>query len=187
MTKSVSSDMCFFKNHYVKSVVPSLMSKFSYSNPLEVPKIEKVSLNIGVGKYSSDKNAVFSIFSDLEKISGRKPVMSKAKKSNAGFSIREGVDVGMFVTLRGNFLYEFLERLVHVALPRVKDFKGFSKKSFDNSGNFSFGIPDRQVFPEANNQLLDKCGMGICIATTAKTKEESLELLRLMNIPFIGG
>lgn len=182
-----SNEMCFLKKHYITSVVPNLMSKFAYSNIFQVPKIEKISINIGVGKYASDKNIIFSIFSDLEKISGRKPVISKAKHSNAGFSIREGMDVGMFVTLRGNFLYEFLERFTYVALTRVKDFKGFSPKSFDTCGNFSCGIPDRQVFPEANNQLMDRCGLGIVVTTTAKTKEESRELLKLMNIPFKTG
>lgn len=174
----------FLKNHYKSVVVPALMEKFKYSNIFQVPKIEKISLNVGVGRYASDKNSLFAVSSDLQRISGRKPVMSKAKRSNAGFSIREGMNVGIFVTLRGDFLYEFLERFTYVALPRVKDFKGFSPKSFDNSGNFSFGLPDMQVFPEADNLSTHDCGLCVSITTNAKNKAESLELLKLMNIPF---
>ena len=171
--------------HYKDIVSPSLMEKFSYKNLLEVPKLEKIVLNMGVGEASQDKKKIEGAISDLSLISGQKPLVTRAKKSLAGFKIRDGVMVGASVTIRRARMYEFLDRLITIALPRVRDFRGLSKSSFDGNGNYNMGLKEQIVFPEIDYDKVDKVrGLDISICTTAKTNDEGIALLEAFDMPF---
>lgn len=173
------------KEHYKKTVMGELMKEFSYDNIMQVPRLEKIVINMGVGEGSQDKKKIESALKDLTAISGQKPVVTTAKKSVAGFKIRDGMKVGCKVTLRKNMMYEFLDRLVCIALPRVKDFRGLPANSFDGNGNYSFGIKEQIVFPEIDYDKVDTIrGMDISFVTTANTNDEAKALLRKFNIPF---
>ena len=177
--------MARLKDFYTTTVVPSLMEQFNYASIMEVPRIEKITLNIGLGEAVADKKVMEFALADLTKIAGQKPVVTKARKSIAGFKIREGYPVGCMVTLRKDKMYEFLDRLVNVALPRVRDFRGLNGKSFDSFGNYNFGIKEQIIFPEIEYDKIDALrGMDITITTTAQTNEEGLALLKLFNFPF---
>jgi large subunit ribosomal protein L5 len=166
-------------------VKPALMSHFKYSNEMQVPKLEKIVINMGVGEASQDKKKIESALEEMTLISGQKPIITRARKSIATYKLRDGMIVGCKVTLRGNRMYEFLDRLVNIALPRVRDFRGNSPKSFDGRGNFALGIKEQIVFPEINYDKVDKIrGMDVIICTTAETDEEGLELLKGFNMPF---
>ncbi|MFK7973351.1 MAG: 50S ribosomal protein L5 [Rickettsiaceae bacterium] len=174
-----------FQELYSKDIVKNLQNKFKYANKHQMPKLSKVVINMGVGDAVADSKVINRAIGDLTAISGQKPYTTYAKKSIAGFKLREGMKLGCKVTLRKARMYEFLERLVLVALPRVKDFRGLSVKSFDGSGNITFGIKEQIVFPEINYDKIDKIrGMDITIVTTANTAEEAKELLTGFNIPF---
>ena len=171
--------------HYKEIVSPSLMEKFSYKNLLEVPKIEKIVLNMGVGEASQDKKKIEGAISDLTLIAGQKPLVTRAKKSIAGFKIRDGMMVGVSVTIRRARMYEFLDRLITIALPRVRDFRGLSKSSFDGNGNYSMGLKEQIVFPEIDYDKVDKVrGLDISICTTAKSDDEGIALLEAFDMPF---
>lgn len=173
------------KDKYVKEVVPSMMQKFNYKNIMQVPRLEKVVLNMGVGEAIQNAKAIDAAVNDLMVITGQRPVVTKAKKSIAAFKLRAGMTVGCKLTLRGNRMYEFVDKLISVALPRVRDFRGVSPKSFDGRGNYSIGIREQLIFPEIEYDKIDKVrGMDIIFVTTAKTDEEARELLRLMGMPF---
>ena len=173
------------REHYVKSVVPALNKDFAYKNAMAVPKIEKVSINIGLGEATGNSKLMDGAVNELGAIAGQKPVVTKAKKSIAAFKLREGMSIGCMVTLRGSRMYEFLDRLMNVALPRVRDFRGVSPKSFDGRGNYTLGLRDQLIFPEIDYNKVDKVkGMNISITTTAKTDAEGLALLRYMGMPF---
>jgi len=162
-----------------------MTDRFGYKNRLEVPRLEKIVINMGVGEATQDKKKVEQAASEMELISGQKPVITKAKKSIAQFKLREGMPIGCKVTLRRDRMYEFLDRLVTIALPRVRDFRGLNPKSFDGRGNYAMGLKEQIIFPEINYDQIDKVrGMDIIITTTAKTDEEARELLRLFNFPF---
>ena len=166
-------------------VKPALMSHFKYSNEMQVPKLEKIVINMGVGEASQDKKKIESALEEMTLISGQKPIITRARKSIATYKLRDGMIVGCKVTLRGDRMYEFLDRLVNIALPRVRDFRGISPKSFDGRGNFALGIKEQIVFPEINYDKVDKIrGMDVIICTTAETDEEGLELLKGFNMPF---
>lgn len=174
-----------FKELYTKEIVKSLQEKFGYKNIHQMPKLAKIVVNMGVGEAVSDSKVINNAISDLTAITGQKPYTTYAKKSIASFKLREGMKIGCKVTLRRDRMFEFLERLVIVALPRVKEFKGFSVKSFDGRGNMTFGIKEQIVFPEINYDKIDKIrGMDITIVTTAKTDEEAKLLLSGFNLPF---
>jgi large subunit ribosomal protein L5 len=173
------------KRDYDERIAPAMMEKFGYKNRLEIPRLEKIVLNMGVGEATQDKKKVESAASEMELIAGQKPVITKAKKSIAQFKLREGMPIGCKVTLRRERMYEFLDRLVTIALPRVRDFRGLNAKSFDGRGNYAMGLKEQIVFPEINYDQIDKVrGMDIIVTTTAKTDEEARELLRLFNFPF---
>ena len=173
------------REHYSKNVVAALKKDFSYSNPMAVPKIEKVSINIGLGEATGNSKLMDGAVNELSAISGQKPVVTKAKKSIAAFKLREGMSIGCMVTLRGDRMYEFLDRLMNVALPRVRDFRGVSSKSFDGRGNYTLGLKDQLIFPEIDYNKVEKTkGMNISITTTAKSDAEGLALLRHMGMPF---
>ncbi len=173
------------KQHYLKQVVPALTREFGYGNPMAVPKIEKISVNIGLGEATQNAKLMDGAVHELSQIAGQKPVVTKAKKSIAAFKLREGMPIGCMVTLRGDRMYEFLDRLVNVALPRVRDFRGVSPKSFDGRGNYTLGIKDQLIFPEIDYNKVDKTkGMNICITTTARSDAEGLALLKQMGMPF---
>ncbi len=173
------------KQHYHKQVVPALVKEFGYKNPNAVPKLEKVSLNIGLGEATQNSKLMDGAVQELATISGQKPVVTKAKKSIAAFKLREGMSIGCRVTLRGDRMFEFLDRLMNVALPRVRDFRGVNTKSFDGRGNYTLGIRDQLIFPEIDYNKVEKIkGMNICITTTAKTDAEGLALLRHLGMPF---
>ena len=177
--------MAQFKDYYHKEVVPVLAKQFSFTNTMRVPKITKVVLNMGVGEAVSDKKILENATNDLQMISGQKVVITKARKSIAGFKIREGWPIGCKVTLRGERMYEFLERLVSIAIPRIRDFQGLSVKGFDGRGNFNMGITEQIIFPEIDIDKLNKItGMDITVVTSAKTDEECLELLKQIGFPF---
>jgi large subunit ribosomal protein L5 len=170
---------------YDNRIVAAMTEKFGYKNRLEVPRIEKIVLNMGVGEASQDKKKVETAASEMELIAGQKPVITKAKKSIAQFKLREGMPIGVKVTLRRERMYEFLDRLVTIALPRVRDFRGLNPKSFDGRGNYAMGLKEQIIFPEINYDRIEKVrGMDIIITTTAKTDDEARELLRLFNFPF---
>ena len=173
------------KEKYLKEVVPSLKEKYNYTTLMAVPKLEKIVINIGVGEGAKDSKILDASVKDLELITGSKPVVTKAKKSIAGFSIRQGVSIGCKVTLRGENMYVFLEKLVRIALPRVKDFRGVSSKAFDGRGNYTMGIKEQLIFPEIDFDTVVKVrGMDIVFVTTAKTNAEAFDLLNGMGIPF---
>ena len=166
-------------------IVPAMIEKFGYKNRMEVPRLEKIVINMGVGEATQDKKKVETAAQEMELIAGQKPVITKAKKSIAQFKLREGMPIGVKVTLRRERMYEFLDRLVTIALPRVRDFRGLNPKSFDGRGNYAMGLKEQLVFPEINYDQIDKVrGMDIIVTTTAKTDDEARELLRLFNFPF---
>jgi len=173
------------KADYVNRIVKAMIEKFGYKNRLEVPKLDKIVINMGVGEATQDKKKVEAAAAEMQAISGQKPVITKAKKSIAQFKLREGMPIGAKVTLRRDRMFEFLDRLVTIALPRVRDFRGLNPKSFDGRGNYAMGLKEQIIFPEINYDQIDKVrGMDIIVTTTAKTDEEARELLRLFNFPF---
>ena len=173
------------KQHYSKSVIPALKKEFGYKNLMAVPKIQKVSINIGLGEATQTPKLMDGAVNELSQIAGQKPIVTKAKKSIAAFKLREGMSIGAMVTLRGDRMYEFLDRLMNVALPRVRDFRGVSTKSFDGRGNYTLGIKDQLLFPEIDYNKVEKIkGMNISITTTAKTDAEGLALLKNLGMPF---
>jgi large subunit ribosomal protein L5 len=173
------------REHYTKTVLPALSKEFGYENVMAVPKIDKVSINIGLGEATGNAKLVDGAVNELAAIAGQKPVITKAKKSIAAFKLREGMSIGTMVTLRGDRMYEFLDRLMNVALPRVRDFRGVSPKSFDGRGNYTLGVRDQLIFPEIDYSKVDKTkGMNICITTTARTDAEGMALLKQMGMPF---
>jgi len=173
------------KELYLKEIVPAMTKKFGYKNVMEVPKIEKIVINMGVGEAKDNAKLLESAAKDLEIISGQKPVITKAKKSIANFKIREGMSIGCKVTLRGERMYEFADRLINLALPRVRDFRGVNPNAFDGRGNYALGIKEQLIFPEIDFDKVDKVrGMDIIFVTTAKTDEEARELLTLFGMPF---
>jgi len=173
------------REHYTKKVVPALTKEFGYKNVMAVPKIEKISINIGLGEATQNAKLMDGAVTELGQIAGQKPVVTKATKSISQFKLREGQSIGCMVTLRGDHMYEFLDRLVNVALPRVRDFRGVSTKSFDGRGNYTLGIRDQLIFPEIDYAKVEKTkGMNISITTTARTDAEGLALLRQMGMPF---
>jgi len=174
-----------FKDVYRNEVAPALRKQFDYKSPMEVPRITKIVLNMGVGEATSDKKILENAVADMTKISGQKPVVTKARKAIAGFKIREGYPIGCMVTLRQQRMYEFLDRLVSIALPRVRDFRGVSGRSFDGRGNFNMGVKEQIIFPEIEYDKIDALrGMNITIATTAKTDAEAKALLAAFKFPF---
>ncbi|MCJ2182704.1 50S ribosomal protein L5 [Novosphingobium sp. 1949] len=173
------------RSKYDAEIVKSMTEKFGYKNVMEVPKIEKITLNMGVGEASQDKKKVQTAAAEMEKIAGQKPVITKARKSIAQFKLREGMPIGCKVTLRRERMYEFLDRLITIAMPRIRDFRGLNAKSFDGRGNYAMGLKEQIIFPEISYDQIEKVrGMDIIVTTTAKTDEESRELLRLFGFPF---
>jgi large subunit ribosomal protein L5 len=177
--------MAKFKEHYQQNVIPALMKRFNYRNVMEVPRLDKIVVNMGLGEAIQNIKILDSAAQEMSGITGQKPVITKAKKSIAQFKLRKGLAIGCMVTLRKERMYEFFNRLVNTALPRVRDFKGISGKSFDGRGNYALGIREQLIFPEIHYDKIDKIkGMNIVIVTTAKTDEEGKELLRLLGMPF---
>ena len=177
--------MARLRDYYIKEVVPALIKEFNYKNRMQVPKLEKIVVNMGVGEAIQNIKALDSAVTDLSMIVGQKPVITKAKKSIATFKLRQGMSIGCRVTLRGDRMYEFFDRLVNVAFPRVRDFRGISPKSFDGRGNFAVGLKEQIIFPEIDYDKIDKIrGMNIVIATSAKTDDEARQLLKLMGVAF---
>lgn len=173
------------KDAYISEAVPALMKKFNYKNVMQVPKLDKIVVNMGLGDTKDNPKGLDSAVNDLTVITGQKPIVTKAKKSVANFKVRTGMKIGAKVTMRGNRMYEFADRLMNVALPRVRDFRGVSATSFDGRGNFAMGLREQLVFPEIVYDNVDKVrGMDIIIVTTAKTDEEARELLALLGMPF---
>ena len=177
--------MIRLKEKYLNDVAPALKTKFKYTSTMQIPKLEKVVLNMGVGEVKDNPKAMDSAVSDMALISGQKPIVTKAKKSVAAFKLRQGMNIGCKVTLRGQRMYEFVDKFFNVALPRVRDFRGVSNNSFDGRGNFSMGIKEQLMFPEVEYDKVDKVrGMDIIFVTTAKSDEEAKELLKLLGMPF---
>ena len=177
--------MARLKDYYKADVAPALMKKLSYKSVMQIPKLDKIVINVGAGEAKENAKAIDAIMADLMKITGQRPMVCKAKKSVANFKLREGMNIGVKVTLRGDRMYEFMDRLFNVALPRVRDFRGINPNSFDGRGNYNMGIKEQLIFPEIEYDKIDKVrGMDICFVTTAKTDEESRELLTLMGAPF---
>lgn len=173
------------KEKYLKEVVPGLQKEFNYKNPMQVPTVHKVVVNIGMGEAIQNAKAMDAAVSDLATITGQRPVITRAKRSVAAFKLREGMQIGCMVTLRGEHMYYFLDKLVNVALPRIRDFQGISSEAFDGRGNYTLGLREQLVFPEIDYDKIDKVrGMEISIVTTARTDEEGRQLLRLMGMPF---
>ena len=173
------------RQFYQKSVVPALTKEFSYSNVMAVPRLDKISINIGLGEATQNAKLMDGAVNELTQIAGQKPVITKAKKSIAAFKLREGMPIGCMVTLRGDRMYEFFDRLVNVALPRVRDFRGVSSKSFDGRGNYTLGVKDQLIFPEIDYAKVDKTkGMNVTITTTARTDAEGVALLKNLGMPF---
>ena len=173
------------KEHYKKTVVPALTKEFGYRNVMAVPKLEKISVNIGLGEATQTPKLLDGAVSELGLITGQRPVITKAKKSVAAFKLRAGMSIGCAVTLRGDRMYEFLDRLVNVTLPRVRDFRGVSSKSFDGRGNYTLGLKDQLIFPEIDYNKVEKLkGMNVCITTTARSDAEGLALLKHLGMPF---
>ena len=173
------------KDYYVETVIPALMTKFNYTNVNEVPKLEKIVLNMGLGDEKDNSKSFQLAVEELRLISGQKPVVTKAKKSVANFKVREGQNIGAKVTLRGGKMYDFLDKLISIVLPRVRDFKGVSTKSFDGRGNYAMGLKEQLIFPEISYEQVEKTrGLDICVVTTAKTDEEAKELLAMLGMPF---
>jgi large subunit ribosomal protein L5 len=174
------------KDRFLNEVTPALMQKFTYSTVMQVPKIEKVVINMGVGEATGNSKLLDAAVEDMQKIAGQKPVVTRAKKSIAGFKLRENMPIGVKVTLRGDRMYYFLDKLFNVALPRVRDFRGVSNKAFDGRGNYTLGLKEQLIFPEIEYDKIDKVrGMDIVIVTTAHTDEESRELLIQLGMPFV--
>lgn len=177
--------MSNFKEKYTKEIIPALMKEFGYTSVMQVPKLEKIIVNIGAGEGSKDEKFITAAVNDLTKITGQKPVVTKARKSIAGFKIREGQPVGVKVTLRGENMYYFFEKLVKIGLPRVRDFRGVSAHSFDGHGNYTLGIKEQLIFPEIEyDDVVKVCGMDIVFVTTAKSNEEAKSLLKGFGMPF---
>jgi len=177
--------MARLKEYYTKEVIPALVREFHYKNPLEVPRMVKIVVNMGLGEAIQNVKILDSAVEELTRITGQKPIITKARKSIATFKLRQGMSIGCCVTLRGERMYEFFDRLVSVAIPRVRDFRGVPPKSFDGRGNFSLGLKEQIIFPEVEYDKVDKIrGMNIAIVTTAKTDDEARQLLKLMGMPF---
>jgi large subunit ribosomal protein L5 len=177
--------MARLKEYYTKEVVPALVREFHYKNPLEVPRMVKIVVNMGLGEAIQNVKILDSAVEELTRITGQKPIITKARKSIATFKLRQGMSIGCCVTIRSERMYEFFDRLVSVAIPRVRDFRGVSPKSFDGRGNFSLGLKEQIIFPEIEYDKVDKIrGMNIAIVTTAKTDDEARQLLKLMGMPF---
>ena len=177
--------MARLKKFYAEEVAPALMKKFSYKSVMQIPKLDKIVINVGCGEAKDDQKKIDAIMSDLSQITGQKPVICRAKKAIANFKLREGNIIGVKVTLRGEVMYEFLDRFFNIALPRVRDFRGINPNSFDGRGNYSVGIKEQLIFPEIEYEKIDAIrGMDINFVTTAKTDEEAKELLTLMGAPF---
>ena len=178
--------MARLKDYYVSDVAPALMKKFGYKSVMQIPKLEKVVINVGAGEAKDNAKVIDAIMTDLAAITGQKPIVCRAKKSVANFKLREGMPIGVKVTLRGERMYEFVNKLFNVAFPRVRDFRGISANSFDGKGNYSTGIKEQLIFPEIEYDKIDKVrGMDINFITTANTDEEARELLSLLGAPFI--
>ncbi|MHB8124506.1 MAG: 50S ribosomal protein L5 [Desulfitobacteriaceae bacterium] len=177
--------MARLKEKFISEIAPALQQKFGYKNIMQIPRLDKVVINMGVGEAITNSKAIDSAVGDLTKIAGQKPVVTKAKKSIAAFKLREGMPIGTKVTLHGERMYEFVDRLLNVALPRVRDFRGVSAKAFDGRGNYTVGIKEQLIFPEIEYDKIDKLrGMDIVFVTTAKSDEEAREMLRLFGMPF---
>ena len=177
--------MTRLQEHYKDKVMPELTAKFGYKSQMEVPRIQKITVNIGVGKATQDRKILDNAVGDLTKITGQKPVVTKAKKSIANFKVRVGYPIGCMVTLRGHRMYEFLDRLVSIAMPRIRDFRGVSNRSFDGRGNYSLGVKEQIIFPEIDYDKIDTLrGLNISITTTAKTDDEARALLAAFRFPF---
>ena len=177
--------MTRLQDHYENVLKAELMNEFAYKNAMEVPRLEKIVINMGVGEAADDSKKIESAVSDMTLIAGQKPIVTKAKRAVANFKLREGVDIGCKVTLRRDRMYEFLDRLITIALPRVRDFRGVSEKSFDGRGNYALGLKEQIVFPEVDYDKVDKIrGLDVVVVTTAKTNEESRALLKGFNMPF---
>ncbi|AEY64729.1 50S ribosomal protein L5 [Clostridium sp. BNL1100] len=177
--------MARLKDKYLSEAVPALKEKFKYSSNMQIPKLEKIVLNMGVGEVKDNPKAMDSAVNDMTLITGQKPIVTKAKKSVAAFKLRQGMNIGCKVTLRGARMYEFVDKLFNVAIPRVRDFRGLSNNSFDGRGNYSMGVKDQLIFPEIEYDKVDKLrGMDIVFVTTAKSDEEAKELLKLLGMPF---
>jgi large subunit ribosomal protein L5 len=173
------------REKYLKEIAPALAKEFNYKNPMSIPKVQKIIINMGLGEAAQGAKILDAAVNDLSAIAGQKPVITKAKKSIAAFKLREGMSIGAMVTLRGERMYEFLDRFVNIALPRVRDFRGVSPKAFDGRGNYTVGLRDQLIFPEIDFGKVDKArGMNVCIVTTAKTDEEARSLLRHLGMPF---
>ena len=173
-------------NEYKNSIAPALMTKFGYKSVMQIPKINKVVINVGAGEARENAKVIDSIMTDLAAITGQRPIVCRAKKSVANFKVREGMPIGVKVTLRGERMYEFIDRFFNVALPRVRDFRGISANSFDGRGNYCVGVKEQLIFPEIEYDKIDAVrGMDICFVTTANTDEEARELLTLMGAPFV--
>jgi large subunit ribosomal protein L5 len=177
--------MARLKDYYSKTVVPALIKEFKYKNPMQVPKMEKIVINMGLGEAISNVKIIDGAVQELAAITGQKPIINKAKKSIATFKLRQGMPIGCSVTLRKNNMYEFFDRLVNAALPKVRDFRGISPNAFDGRGNFSIGLQEQIIFPEIEYDKVEKVkGMNITIVTTARTDDEARLLLKLMGVPF---
>jgi len=177
--------MARLQEDYKKRVLPALMEQFGYTSVMQAPKLTKITLNMGVGEAVADKKVIQAAVSDMEKISGQKAVVTLSRKSIAGFKIRDDMPIGCKVTLRDDRMYEFLDRLISIAIPRIRDFRGMSPKSFDGRGNYSMGVTEQIIFPEIDYDKIDTLrGLDICITTTAKNNEEGLALLKQFNFPF---
>ena len=177
--------MAILKETYKSEIAPALMKKFGYKSVMQIPKLDKVVINVGCGEARDNAKVIDAIINDLSAITGQRPVVCKARKSVANFKLREGMNIGAKVTLRGDRMYEFVERLFNVALPRVRDFRGIDPNSFDGRGNYNMGLKEQLIFPEIDYDKIDKVrGMDLCFVTTATTDEEARELLALMGAPF---
>lgn len=177
--------MARLKEQYVNEIAPALNKKFGYKSVMQIPKLDKIVINVGAGEAKDNAKVIDSISGDLATITGQKPIVCRAKKSVANFKLREGMPIGVKVTLRGEKMWEFMDRLFNVALPRVRDFRGINPNSFDGRGNYSLGIKEQLIFPEIEYDKIDKVrGMDVCFVTTANTDEEGRELLKLMGAPF---
>jgi large subunit ribosomal protein L5 len=173
------------REHYAENVVPALVKEFEYANPMQVPRLHKVTLNIGIGEAIANAKALDAAVNDLTIIAGQKPIVTKAKKSIAAFRLRAGMSVGVTVTLRGERMYEFMDRLVNAALPRLRDFRGVSTRSFDGGGNYTLGLREQLLFPEIDYDKIDKVrGLEVTVVTSARTDEEARRLLELLGMPF---
>jgi large subunit ribosomal protein L5 len=180
--------MARLKQRYKDEVIPAMMKEFGYKNAMQVPRLDKITVNVGIGEATQNIKAIDTTVAEITAITGQKPVVTRAKKAIANFRLREGIPIGCMVTLRRERMYEFLDRLIHVALPRVRDFKGVSDRSFDGRGNYSLGLREQIIFPEIHADKVEKTrGMTVSIITTAKTDQEGRVLLRLMGMPLAGG